>query len=82
MTAMNSIKAREFILSKGVPMSKSRMYKLTSNRGITCHYVGNRLLFFLEELEEWCDNQIFTPSSNLLESQMGIIQSAQNKLNK
>ncbi len=77
----NSEKAREFIISQGIPMSKSKLYKLTSNNGIICHYVGRRLVFYRNELDEWCKQQIYTPKIHR-DFQMNIIESAQKKLFK
>ncbi len=78
MTVFNSKNAMEYITSKGIPMSKSKLYKLTSKREIICHYAGNRLIFYKSELDTWCKNQIYTPNFNN-ESILNIIQSAQNK---
>jgi len=62
MTPMNSKQAREFIIKKGIPMSDSKFYKLTSTCNIVFHRVGNRLLFYKEEIEEWCKNEIIDDS--------------------
>jgi excisionase family DNA binding protein len=77
MIAMNSRDAREFLLKKGIPMSKSKFYKLTSSYEIIFHRVGNRLLFYKKELEGWCDNQIVTPQKKRDADLNHIIQSAQ-----
>ncbi len=77
MIAMTSEEARQFLVQKGIPMSKSRLYKLVSSRKIDFHRVSNRLLFYKEEIEVWSKNQITTPRANKNEALESVIQSAQ-----
>lgn len=74
---MTSNEARIYLLKRGIPMGKSKFYKLTSSYQIIFHRVGNRLLFYAEELDAWCENQIVTPQKNRDAVLDLIVQSAQ-----
>lgn len=52
--AFNTNQAIEYIRNKGVPMSRSRLYKLSSgNKDFPVHYIGGRLLFYSQEIDTW-----------------------------
>ena len=78
MTPLNSNATRQLIISKGIPMSKSKLYKLVSSNEIDFHKVANRLLFYKEEIEEWCKDKIVTPQLKRNAAFQHIIGSAQN----
>jgi excisionase family DNA binding protein len=71
-----------FLLTNRIPMSKSKLYKLTSSDSIPYFKVGNKLLFSIEELEQWLNNQITKKGISCPSSNLSIIKSAQNKLLK
>lgn len=74
--------AIEYLLTNKIPMSKSKIYKLTSSDSIPYFKVGNKLLFSIEELEQWMNNQITKKGISCPSSVFPIIKSAQNKLSK
>jgi len=77
---LNSKDAAAFIQKRSIPMSLSKLYKLTSLNGIPHRKIGTRLLFLRSELIEWMEEQIFNPNKHCSESNFDIIKSAQNKL--
>lgn len=79
MYALNLEKAQKLVLERGIPMSKSKLYKLTSSNDIPHRKAGNRLIFFENELTEWCNQQIINPLCELSESKRTIVRSAQGK---
>lgn len=68
-----------FLLANRIPMSKSKLYKLTSTNEIPHRKTGNKLIFHSEELSEWCNNQIINPSDCTQNSSLSIIKSALKK---
>jgi hypothetical protein len=52
--------ALKFLNEKGYLMSCSKLYKLTSTKGIPCKYFGRRLVFTHKELLAWLDSQTIT----------------------
>lgn len=50
-------RALVFINKAGYPISKSKLYKLTSSNGIPCRRFGSRLIFNKLELLDWCEAQ-------------------------
>lgn len=46
--------ALSYLLKEGFPMSKSKLYKLTSTNAIPCARFGSKLVFDREELIKWC----------------------------
>lgn len=48
-----------YLKKTGFPMSKSKLYKLTSYGRIPFHKSGNTLLFIPEELDKWCESDIY-----------------------
>ena len=54
-SVMNTTQAIEFIKGLAIPMSKSKLYKLTSADNFPRMYSGNRMIFHREQLEEWCN---------------------------
>lgn len=77
------VTASQYIRQKGIPMSKSKLYKLVSSRSVTFpfHRACSRLLFYTDELDVWCDAQIKHPTELRQDSIMAIAKSAQNKNN-
>jgi len=69
-----------FLLTNRIPMSKSKLYKLTSSDGIPYFKVGNKLLFCIEDLEQWLNNQIIKKEISYASSDFSIIKSAQKKI--
>lgn len=78
---MNLDDAISYIRSKQIPMSKSRLYKLSSANSIPRRHAGNRLLFINDELDTWCIEQIQKPEQNKFNNS-ALIQSAQKKQQK
>lgn len=79
--ALNFKTALNYIISKGIPMSKSRMYKMvsSSNSDIPFRKVGERLLFYSNELDSWCKGQITNPKDSKSISSMAVVKSAQKQ---
>lgn len=73
-------KALSLLNERGYIMSKSKLYKLTSSNAIPNQKVGNKLVFCLEELEQWINNQINNKERTNIDSNFSIIRSAQQKL--
>ena len=78
---MNLDAAINYIRSKQIPMSKSRLYKLSSANSIPLRRTGNRLLFIKDELDTWCIEQIQKPEQNKFNNS-ALIQNAQKKQQK
>jgi len=72
-------KALSFLMEQGYSISKSKLYKLTSSNCIPYHKAGNKLLFCLEELEVWLNNQINKKEVECLYTNLSIVKSAQQK---
>ena len=64
LVALSSQNAIEFIVKKGIPMSKSKLYKMVTREDCSIPYyrAGSRLIFYSHELELWCKNQITIPN--------------------
>ncbi|MBZ4037303.1 helix-turn-helix domain-containing protein [Flavobacterium sp. 17A] len=71
-----------FLQEKGIKISKSSIYKLTSNNSISFRRFGNRLVFSEDELEKWISLQLKEQNVHKLESVSKISNSAQNKIHK
>lgn len=69
-----------FLSKKAYPISKSKMYKLTSSNAIPFHRAGNSLLFHTEELEKWFDDQIDKQGKGKLLSGNPVIKRTQSKM--
>lgn len=69
-----------FLSKRAYPISKSKMYKLTSSNSIPFHKAGNSLLFRTEELEKWFDDQIDKQGEGKPLSGNPIIKCAQNRM--
>jgi len=70
-----------YFLKQGYKMSKSRLYKLTSLNSVPNYKIGNKLLFCVDELEQWLNNQIVRNENDSLQTNLSIIKSAQFKIN-
>lgn len=79
--ALNFKAALNYVITKGIPMSKSRMYKMvsSSNCDIPFRKVGERLLFYSNELDSWCKGQITNPKDSKSVSNMAVVESAQKQ---
>lgn len=76
---MQSREAIEYLQGKGIPMSKSRIYKLVmskSDSGLPVHRVDSRLLFYADELDQWCESKINNQNEF---DQTSLIKSAKRK---
>lgn len=71
-----------FLSERGVRISKSSIYKLTSSKSISFQRFGNRLVFSENELEEWVADQLKEKSESNAELLMRITNSAKKQLNK
>lgn len=71
-----------YMKKKKIPMSKSRLYKLVSatGNGIPFRKAGNRLLFYTNELDVWCEEQIGAPATRQ-ESVMAVVKVARKRNN-
>ena len=61
---LNSKGVREFVKERGIPLSCSKLFKLTSRNLIPHRKAGGRLIFYDNEIHEWCERQIINPSDN------------------
>ena len=68
-----------YFLKQGYKMSKSRLYKLTASNSIPNYKIGNKLLFCVEELDQWLNKQIVRNENDSLQTNLSIIKSAQFK---
>lgn len=68
-----------YYLKQGYKMSESRLYKLTSSNSIPYYKAGNKLLFCMDELNQWLDNQINKNKNDYLQTNLSIVKSAQSK---
>jgi predicted DNA-binding transcriptional regulator AlpA len=73
------VEAIAFSLAKGITMSKSKLYKLTSSNKIPHRKAGNKLIFNSEEISNWCNNQIINPNEINQNYTLPIIKSALKK---
>lgn len=75
-----------YLKKKGVSISKSKLYKMTSGNSIPYRKMDSKLYFLPTELENWLSNQIGpkdeTGQSLLCGSHQSIIKSGQNKYKK
>ena len=71
-----------FLSERGVSISKSYIYKLTSSKSISFQRFGNRLVFSEDELDMWIANQLKGKNESNVESVTRISNSAKNKINK
>lgn len=70
-----------FLSERGIKISKSSIYKLTSNKSISFQRFGNRLVFSEDQLDIWIANQLKEKNESKAESMMNISNSAKNKIN-
>ena len=70
-----------FLKEKGLIVSKSSIYKMTSAKSIPFKRFGNRLIFNEEELSMWIETQFKTEYQSKAESTKIISFSARNKFN-
>lgn len=71
-----------FLKAKGLIVSKSSIYKMTSGKSIPFKRFKNRLIFNEEELSIWTETQFKTEYESKKESIKALSNSARNKTNK
>jgi excisionase family DNA binding protein len=71
--------AQMFIQEQGLPISKSKLYKLTSEGKIPYDKFGIRVLFREENLLEWIESQINLPVKSQSKNIMTLANSARRK---
>lgn len=68
--------ALSFLLKEGFPMSKSKIYKLTSTNSIPFLRFGSRLVFDRDELMTWCKDQSETTDTrNMVSNKLALVAS-------
>ena len=65
--------------TKGIKVSKSTIYKMTSTSGIPSHKAGNKLVFMKCEIDAWIDNRLEQKESNKSINNT-LVKSAQKKI--
>lgn len=71
--------ALNFLKAQGYPMSKAKMYKLTSTEDIPCRKFGQKLVFSKKDLLHWAENQT-KAKDNKLEAINALAKSAKRKM--
>lgn len=79
MKIFDSKKVQAFVQMYGIPMSMSRLYKLTSTNGIPHRKTGKRLIFYESDIEKWCIEQITDKVISNYHPSSAIAKSAQRK---
>jgi excisionase family DNA binding protein len=79
---MSTNEAIKFIMEQGFPMSKSKLYKLTSERKIPYDKFGIRVLFRQDNILEWIESQINLSMKLESKNVMILANSARSKKNK
>lgn len=80
--ALNTIEAISFVRERGIPMSKSKLYKLTAQKQIPFRKASERLIFSTPELSNWCEGQITDPFNTHGLAITAIVKSAQRQEGK
>lgn len=82
--ALNTIEAISFVRERGIPMSKSKLYKMVTKNDYPLPHrrAGPRLIFYANELESWCESQITNPISNNDNPILRVLDSANKKIKK
>lgn len=68
-----------YLKTKGCPISKSKLYKLTSTSSIPFYRFGNKLIFKKSEIDIWCESKVIK-NSHSNESVTAISNSAIKKI--
>lgn len=74
--------AQAFFLEQGFPISKSKLYKLTSEGKIPFEKFGIRVLFKQDKLIEWIENEMNLSTKSDSKYVMTLANSARKKINK
>ncbi|HEU4790074.1 MAG TPA: helix-turn-helix domain-containing protein [Flavobacterium sp.] len=74
--------AVKFLLEKGFPVSKSKLYKLTSEGKIPFEKFGMRVLFKQDKLIDWIENEMNLSTKTDSKYVMTLANSARKKINK
>ena len=74
--------ALKFIADQGYPVSKSKLYKLTSEGKIPFEKFGMRVLFKKDKLIEWIENEMNLSTKSDSKYVMTLANSARKKINK
>ena len=68
-----------YLHTKGVKISKSKIYKLCMNRRIPFLKFGNRSVFRIQDIEQWIESNCKSVQQDDSESVRAIVRSAQRK---
>lgn len=71
--------AISYLEEQGYPVSKAKMYKLTSSEEIPCRKFGQKLVFSRKNLLHWAETQS-KPKNSKLEAIQTLAESAKHKL--
>lgn len=71
-------KALALLGEYGYPMSKAKLYKLTSSGNIPCRKFGQKLVFSRKDILSWAENQT-KPKDNSSEIALTLARSARRK---
>nr|WP_315198259.1 helix-turn-helix domain-containing protein [uncultured Flavobacterium sp.] len=74
--------AVKFMLEKGFPVSKSKLYKLTSEGKIPFEKFGMRVLFKQDKLIDWIENEMNLSTKSDTNYVMSLANSARKKICK
>lgn len=80
--ALSTTEAISFVRERGIPMSKSKLYKLTAQKLIPFRKAGERLVFSTPELSSWCEGQITDPFCSQDMAISVVVKSAQRQAGK
>lgn len=70
--------ALALLLEHGYPMSKAKLYKLTSSGSIPCRKFGQKLVFSRKDILSWAERQT-KPKDNSSEISLTLARSARRK---
>ncbi|MDH6309014.1 hypothetical protein M2451_001528 [Dysgonomonas sp. PFB1-18] len=71
-------KALALLSEYGYPMSKAKLYKLTSSGNIPCRKFGQKLVFSRKDILSWAESQT-KPKDNSAEIVLTLARSARRK---
>jgi predicted RecB family endonuclease len=76
----NINEAVEYLKKMGITISKSSLYKSTSNGGVPVHRFGNRLVFIREDLDDWACSMLKSTNNNKIAYAVANSITRKNKL--
>jgi hypothetical protein len=74
-------RAVTYLNGKGFPITKSKLYKLTATNDVPVQRFGNRLVFDVSELWDWCTTQTKSPDMGCT-ALKSITESANRKITR